>query len=189
MTKGNGVLVVVVGADKELMRCFDEDVALIAKHAAGVCQATVQNVLELLQVIEQMQPEVIHLLAKFESTGQIKDASGGALRLNHLMIRAEQMGVHLLVLATETNFAYVKEEIAQCTEMSFMVVTHRNRHFSTFMEALTDGMDKTRSFASAYVALAPQHQPAQRGLPLPGSIAVCPTNNGKGLVLWTEPQK
>lgn len=104
------------------------------------------------------------------------------------MMRAEQMGVKLFIIATENNFEFIKDEIIASHTLNFMVITNRNRHFPSFLKRLLEGMAVSYNFALAYVTVAPQNQIAQRGLDLPGSIAVCPSKSGNGLVLWTEPQ-
>lgn len=188
MSEKNSVLVIAIGDDQASLEALDNDSKLIAKYSQEIISKKAECVLDLLQTIEQYKPKVLHLLTKFDSEGAIRDNSGVSLRLSHLMMRAEQMGVQLLVIAVENNFNYIKNEIITSHSLNFMVITDRNRHFPTFFQRLIEGMAKSYNFALAYVDIAPQNQMAQCGLELPGSIAVCPSKTGKGLVLWTEPQ-
>jgi hypothetical protein len=71
--------------------------------------------------------------------------------------------------------------------MNVLTIMTRNQHFTTFLSGIVSGLSTEPNFAMVYVRLAPQFTAAQAGLPLPGSIPICPGKSGK-LVLWSEAQ-
>jgi hypothetical protein len=142
----------------------------------------------LISAISHVKPGIVHLLATLDEHGHLTDSFGEMIGLRDLMIHSEECGTRLFVIAAENDFQRMQDQIHQSKVMDFLTITRRNRHFPTFLQGLMSGMSRGQSFALAYITLAPQHISPQRGLPLPGSIAVCPAKKRKGIVLWTEPQ-
>ena len=186
--RGQGILVITFGNDPILIQAGIEDAVLLSPYVGKTQSHNILKAEELLDVIQNETPEVLHLLAQVDEQSALEDANGTSLRLHDLMKHAEKMGVRLFIIANGNSFDHVKKDFYHSEVMDFLAITDRNKHFSVFLKGLIERMSKTGSFAKAYVALAPQHSKAQQGLPLPGSIAVCPTKKGKDLVLWSEAQ-
>ncbi len=186
--EGTGILSVLFGETAELGNQFEEDLSIYRETGITVHSYKVLGTQEISDLLSSERPSIFHLLATFTSRGSLNDSSGKELFLNDLMKLGEASGVRLFIIASENNFENIKEHIYTSQIMNFLTILTRNRHFSEFFRGIISGLSKDPKFARAYVKLAPQHQSAQVGLPLPGSIAICPAKSGKSLVLWSDAQ-
>jgi hypothetical protein len=164
------------------------DKSIYDRYLSGVQYVEVSTVSNITNMIRRTRPEVLHLLAKFNEQGLLLGNDGESWGIDYLMKFCDEEGVRLLIIGTENQFSYIKDEIYDAKNLDLLVITKRNKHYPTFLEGLIVGMAKTGSLAKAYVNLAPQHEMAQKGLALPGSIAICPGKNGSSLMLWSEAQ-
>lgn len=144
---------------------------------------------QLSDAIKNSRPEVLHLLAKFNINGKLTDIENKSISFGEIMKLSESSQVHIFISASENNFEFIKNEIIDSKAIDLMTIIQRNKHYSSFLKGLVKELSNTQSFAMAYVKLAPQHESVQKGLPLPGSIAVCPTKDGERIVLWTNAQE
>ncbi|MFL6207669.1 MAG: hypothetical protein ACJ74W_02395 [Pyrinomonadaceae bacterium] len=186
--EGSGVLTLLFGSSPELLNQLNEDVSIYRETGLEIAPHKTDAVQEVQRIISSARPGILHLLASFTDRGSLVDASGGELFLKELMRLSEDSGVRLFIIASQNHFDNIKGQIAKTMAMNFLTLMNRNRHFGTFLRGIITGLSKDPNFALAYVKLAPQSQRAQQGLPLPGSIAICPAKKGKNLVLWSEAQ-
>jgi hypothetical protein len=185
---GSGLLPILLCGNTELDAQYEEDLSMYRETGLVVSSYKTSSVQEMIALLTSKRPELFHLLATFTDRGSLIDALGQELFLNDLMRQAEESGVRLFILASQNNFDHIQAKIHTSRIMNFLTILSRNRHFSTFLKGIVAGLSHDPNFAVAYVKLAPQFEEAQRGLPLPGSIAICPTKKKGGIVLWSEAQ-
>jgi len=185
---GFGLLPLLFGDSPDVVTEFDEDVSTYREIGVEIIPRRASSVQEIKQIISSEKPEVLHLLAFFTERGSLVDTSGDEVSLRELMTLSEDSGVRLFIIASQNEFNSIRDHIAKTRVMNFMTVTNRNRHFAPFLQGIIAGLSKSPNFALAYVNLAPQHERAQEGLPLPGSIAMCPHKKYGHIVLWSEAQ-
>jgi len=187
--KGFGVLMLACGDNVEILGIYEHDAKLLSNRATEFWSHIALTSIEVIEYLEKYRPQVLYLVARFDTVGTLCGVSGASVRLGYIMKRAEQMGVRLFIIAVENDLEHLRNNIINSDSMNIMFITKRNRHYDVFMKALIERMSISHKFASAYVDLAPQHGTAQVGRPLPGSLAICPAETGKGIVLWSEPQE
>ncbi|MDD5258697.1 MAG: hypothetical protein PHD29_01885 [bacterium] len=185
---GTGILSILFGETTELENQFKEDVSIYGETGITVHSYRVSSTQEISDLLSSQRPGLFHLLATFTNRGSLIDSMGKEIFLNDLMKLGESRGVRLFIIASENNFNNIKEHIYSSQIMNFLTILTRNKHFPSFLRGIISGLSKNPNFALAYVKLAPQHQSAQVGLPLPGSIAICPSKSGRSLVLWSDAQ-
>lgn len=183
-----GILILAFGDKPDVIDEAENDVKIFSQHTNNVKFEKCNTITHVINLIKQNQPEILHLLSKFDSNGKISDNYGNSLNLGEIMKVAENAGVNIFISASENNFEYLKNESINSKSMIFLTILQRNRYYESFLNGLVSGITATGNFAATYVKLAPQYENGQRGLPLPGSIAVCPGKNGKNIVLWSNAQ-
>jgi hypothetical protein len=185
---GSDVLVVSFGDAQPRSAELDEDVAVYREAGIEAAPNRTHTASELRQLVAARGAKVVHLVAAFDARGFLVDAGGGEVSLRELMTAAEQGGARLFICATGNVFEEIKDQVPEVKTMCVLTLLQRNRHHAAFLRGLLNGLARDPNFAMAYVKLAPQAESAQRGRPLPGTIAICPGRQGGTLVLWTEPQ-
>jgi hypothetical protein len=185
---GFGVLPLLFGEDFDLTSQLDEDVSVYREAGLEIVPYKATAIEEVKNLIAEHKPQILHLLATFSNRGSLVDSSGGELSLGEMMTLSEEVGVRLFIIASQNKFDDIKGQITKAKIMNFLTIIDRNRHFTKFLKGIMTGLSKDPNFAMAYVKLAPQYSRGQQGLPLPGSIAICPAKKGKDLVLWSEAQ-
>lgn len=189
-SSGNGILIIVFGDNPEMLKEAEEDKDIFIQYSESPPKLVqCKTISQLSDTITNYRPELLHLLAKFNGNGRLIDYDGKSIGFGEIMKLSETSGVHFLISASENNFELIGNEIIDSKNIDLMTIVQRNRHYSSFLSGLVKEISNTRSFAMAYVKLAPQHESVQKGLPLPGSIAICPTKDGKRIVLWTNAQE
>lgn len=184
-----GVLILTFGSDPNLLQEGETDDSIYIKYSKRIQTVNCHTVFQIVDVIKLCKPEVLHLLAEFNHAGALVDSEGDILNLSDIMKLSESCGTQLIFLASENDFENIDNKIIDSKTLTIMTILQRNKHYPVFLEKLLEGIANTKSFAMAYVGIAPQHEFVQKGLPLPGSIAVCPAKEGKRIVLWTNAQE
>lgn len=187
--RGSGVLILIFGESTDIYREGEEDRNTFIQFSINTKLVFCQTVKQVRDAIRCNKPEIFYLISKFDLNGRLTDSEGNLLSVSEVMKLSESSGVRVFFSASENKFESIKDEIIESDVMDFMTVLQRNKHYSTFLKGLIGEMMKGRNFAMSYVNLAPQHEMAQRGLPLPGTIAICPVKNGERIVLWTNAQE
>ena len=185
---GDGLLILNFSIDYRKNNDVSKDKSIYDRYLSGVQYVKISTVSNIVNMVRRIRPEVLHLLARFNEQGLLLGSDGESWGMGRLMKFCDEEGVRLLIIGSENQFSYIEDEIYDAKNLDLLVITERNKHYPNFLEKLIVGMANTGSFAKAYVNLAPQHERAQKGLALPGSIAICPGKNGNSLMLWSEAQ-
>jgi hypothetical protein len=186
--EGAGVLPLLFGDDAELKEEFDEDASIYRENGLEIIPFQALTVQDVKDVILSRKPSIIHLLANFTDRGFLVDGRGGELALGEVIELAEGSGVRLFIVASQNSFDKLNTQIGNPRFVTVLTIIDRNRHFGAFLRGILAGLSRNPHIAGVYVSLAPQHPEMQVGLPLPGSIAICPTKKGKTIALWSNPQ-
>jgi len=185
---GRGIMTLLLSENEEQIGEWEADNKIYKELNADVETIKANTVDELINNISTKKPAIVHLVTKVTSEGQLTDKAANKLSLQKLMTTAEQSGTQLLIFASETKPDLLSGKIPKdLRSLNYMIIIERNKHYPTFLKGIMTQLP-TKSFAMAYVELAPQHESAQQGKPLPASLAVCPRQDAKSIVLWTEAQ-
>jgi hypothetical protein len=182
-----GVLPILVGASTSLISRFDEDVSIYREAGLEIEPEVVTSVHNIKELINIRRPEVVHLVAQASTRGSLVDSTGAEVSVRELVVAAENSGASLFVIAGGVHKSFARDHLEKPRTISVLVIIERNHHFATFLRGLIAELAVEPKFALAFVKLAPQHEPSQRGRPLPGAIALCPAKP-KLIVLWSEAQ-
>ena len=183
-----GVLVVVFGEDPIFESIVTQDRAILEPLTNKLVLARVSTESRFTLALKSARPEVLYLIGVFNDYGALEGSDKRLLPVARVMSLVQQLGIKLFITAAENDFQTLASGLKDVSSCQVMVVNGRNRHYPEFLQGLLERMGGGENFPQAYAALAPQNEEAQKGRPLPGTIAICPDENGRKLILWSNPQ-
>jgi len=150
---GTRVLVCAVGSGFDGLLKRDADA--YKNHYSVTTAATFAGIDELLRAIREGQYDVVHLLCRVDSSGQI---DGSGTRGTELIEDCCASGVKLLWVASENEpDAYIKGFYARGKRLNLVMTIRRNgQNFAEFLDHLLSRMLNGDAMPVAWNDLCPQ---------------------------------